>query len=65
MIVNEITLFRTIILNIQAHFGKITVLKEIQKYRKYNYDKFIDETANYADLEKKNSLTMNNKIDIE
>ena len=48
MIINEVTLFRTIILNIQTNFGKFKLLKEIGKYRIYNFDKFIEETEIYV-----------------
>jgi hypothetical protein len=37
LIVNEVSLFRTIVLNLQSHFGKFKVLREIGKYRTYNY----------------------------
>ena len=47
-IVSEITLFRTISLNLETHLGKIKVLQSIKKYRTYNYDKFMEETSNYG-----------------
>jgi hypothetical protein len=47
LIVNEISVFRTIILNLNSHFGKFKVLQEISKYRILNYEKFIDEAFVY------------------
>lgn len=63
LIINEVTLFRTIILNLQSHFGKFKVLKEIRKYRTYNYDRFIEETESYIDLEKRSPLSQTVRTD--
>lgn len=41
LIVNEISVFRKIILDLGSCFGKMRVLKEITKYRVYNYDRFL------------------------
>jgi hypothetical protein len=43
-----VTVFRTIILNLEGELGKLRVLKEIAKYRVFNFSKFIEETAVYA-----------------
>jgi hypothetical protein len=43
IIINEISLFRLILLNISNIFGKLKALKELKKYRGFNYDKYIEE----------------------
>ena len=35
---------------------KVQVLREISKYRMFNYDKFVEETSIFLDLEKKGQL---------
>ena len=49
LIVNEISLFRTILLNLTTIFGKMKVIKEISKYRISNFDKFVDDTQQFVD----------------
>lgn len=49
LIVNEISLFRTILLNLNTIFGKMKVIKEISKYRISNFDKFVDDTQQFVD----------------
>ena len=61
LIINEVTLFRTILINLQTNFGKFKVLKEIGKYRIFNFDKFIDETNVYVEGEKRSSMTQSSK----
>lgn len=61
LIVNEISLFRTILLNLNTIFGKMKVIKEISKYRISNFDKFVDDTQQFVDEEKKGALSLAQK----
>lgn len=53
MITNELAFFRTIILRLGSVFGKTKVLAELKKYRGFNFDKFVEDTNNFAEQERK------------
>ena len=61
LIVNEISLFRIILLNLNTIFGKMKVIREITKYRISNFDKFVDDTEQFVDEEKKGALSLAQK----
>lgn len=63
LIVNEISVFRKIILDLGSCFGKMRVLKEITKYRVYNYDRFLQDTNTFFDLERKGAALSLYKAD--
>ena len=62
LIVNEISLFRIILLNLNTIFGKMKVIREISKYRISNFDKFVDDTEQFVDEEKKGALSLAQKV---
>jgi hypothetical protein len=42
-------------------FGKIKVIKEISKYRLSNFDKFLEDTQQFVDEERKGALSLAQK----
>ena len=57
LLVNEISFFRMIILKADTLFGKIKVLSELKKYRGFNFDRFLEDTNQFLEQEKKDGLS--------
>lgn len=49
-------------MNLSTVFGKIKVLAELKKYRGFNFDKYVEDTNVFAEHEKKNGQSIDNKI---